>query len=101
MVKGWSAEERQKLRDEVPVRGFRAEIRDRNVLTLAQETLRLAARACSAASGSIATAATRRAICVRWKNRLPAASRRRRNCSKSISSEWNGSVDPIYAEYAY
>ncbi len=44
MVKSWTAEERQKLRDEVPLRGFRAEIRDRNVLTLAQETLRLASR---------------------------------------------------------
>src|SRR3954471_20249828 len=40
MVKGWSAEQRQKLRDAVPQRGFRAEIGDRNVLTLAQETLR-------------------------------------------------------------
>ena len=44
MVKDWSAEERQKLRDDVPKLGFRAEIRGRNVLTLAQETLRLAAR---------------------------------------------------------
>jgi hypothetical protein len=41
MVKGWSAPERQALRDEVPQRGFRAEIGGRNVFTLAQETLRL------------------------------------------------------------
>ena len=44
MVKGWSAAERQKLRDDVPRLGFAAEIRGRNVLTLAQETLRFAAR---------------------------------------------------------
>src|SRR5579862_1402650 len=44
MVKGWSAQERQKLRDDVPTRGFRAEIGNRNVFTLAQETLRLAAK---------------------------------------------------------
>ena len=37
-------EERQKLRDDVPALGFKAEIRGRNVLTLAQETLRFAAR---------------------------------------------------------
>ena len=44
MVKGWSAQERQKLRDDVPRLGFAAEIHGRNVLTLAQETLRFAAR---------------------------------------------------------
>jgi len=43
MVKDWSADERQALRDQVPQRGFRAEIGGRNVFTLAQETLRLAA----------------------------------------------------------
>ena len=42
MVKGWTAEQRQKLRDEVPQLGFRAEIGNTNVFTLAQETLRLA-----------------------------------------------------------
>ena len=40
MVKGWSAAQRQKLRDDVPKLGFKAEIGNRNVLTLAQETLR-------------------------------------------------------------
>src|SRR6201989_1438976 len=44
MVREWTAEERQKLRDEVPRLGFKAEIRDRNVFTLAQETLRLSSR---------------------------------------------------------
>ena len=44
MVKDWTAEERQKLRDDVPKLGFKAEIRKSNVLTLAQETLRLSAR---------------------------------------------------------
>ena len=39
IVKDWSAQERQKLRDDVPRLGFRAEIRGRNMLTLAQETL--------------------------------------------------------------
>src|ERR1019366_6190413 len=44
MVKSWNSEERQKLRDDVPRLGFQAEIRGRNVLTLAQETLRFATR---------------------------------------------------------
>src|SRR5258705_6553839 len=44
MVKGWSAQERQKLRDEVPKLGFRATIGRRTVLDLARDTLRLAER---------------------------------------------------------
>ena len=37
MVKDWTAEERQKLRDDVPRLGFKATIRGRSVLELAQE----------------------------------------------------------------
>src|SRR5215831_19111549 len=42
LAKSWSAEERQKLRDEVPRLGFAAKIRGRSVLELARETLALA-----------------------------------------------------------
>ena len=42
IVKDWTAEERQKLRDDVPRAGFKAAIRGRSVLQLAQETLALA-----------------------------------------------------------
>src|SRR6266705_3179966 len=42
LVKDWTAEERQKLRDEVPKLGFKATIRDRSVLALAKQTLTLA-----------------------------------------------------------
>src|SRR6266849_1275278 len=41
MVKGWSAAERQKLRDDVPKLGFRATVRDRDLLSIARETLAL------------------------------------------------------------
>jgi len=42
IVKDWSAEERQKLRDDVPRAGFAAKIRDRRMLDLARECMRLA-----------------------------------------------------------
>src|SRR6202035_5690444 len=42
IVKDWTAEERQKLRDEVPRLGFRAAIRGRDLLSIARETLSLA-----------------------------------------------------------
>src|SRR5437016_4776853 len=42
IVKDWSAEERQKLRDDVPRAGFAATVRGRSVVALAKETLALA-----------------------------------------------------------
>ena len=42
MVKGWSAQERQKLRDDVPRQGFTATIRGRSMLDLAKACLALA-----------------------------------------------------------
>jgi hypothetical protein len=42
LVKGWSAEERQKLRDEVPRLGFNAAIRERKVRGLARDMISLA-----------------------------------------------------------
>ena len=41
-MKHWTAEERQKLRDEVPKLGFKAEIRGIPVRELARRTLALA-----------------------------------------------------------
>src|SRR5580658_5077964 len=42
LVKPWSAEERQKLRDDVPKQGLAAKIRNRTVFELAAEILKLA-----------------------------------------------------------
>jgi glutamate--cysteine ligase len=42
LVKGWSVQERQALRDAVPRAGFKAQIRGRAMLDLARECLRLA-----------------------------------------------------------
>ena len=61
-VKDWSAQERQKLRDDVPRQGFAATVRGRSMLELARECLALAQQGCSGASGSTKTGATRRAI---------------------------------------
>src|SRR5689334_19528168 len=42
IVKGWTAQERQALRDAVPTQGLAATIRNRTILELANETLALA-----------------------------------------------------------
>jgi glutamate--cysteine ligase len=101
MVKGWSAAERQKLRDDVPRLGFRAEIRGRNVLTLAQETLRFATRGL----------ARRRYLDRNGRDETRYLRPLEESIARGITpaeellekfhGAWNGSVEPIFEEYAY
>lgn len=101
IVKHWSADERQKLRDDVPAQGFGAVVSGRNVLELTQQTLALASQGLAR------------------RNRLDASGRDERRHLRSVeefvargitpaqellekfNGVWNGSVDPVYAEYAY
>ncbi|MFA6264820.1 MAG: glutamate--cysteine ligase [Pseudolabrys sp.] len=101
MVKSWTAEERQKLRDDVPKLGFKAEIRGRNVLTLAQETLRASARGL----------ARRRRLDRNGRDETRYLRPLEESIARGITpaeellekfhGEWGGSVDHIYDEYMY
>jgi len=101
IVKDWTAEERQKLRDDVPKLGFKAKIRNRTLLDLAGETLQLAEKGL-----------VRRQ---RFDRNGRDETRYLRVLQESVSrgitpaeellekfhGPWNGSIDPIFFEYAY
>ena len=101
MVKGWSAAERQKLRDDVPELGFAAEIGGRNVLTLAQETLRFATRGLARRKYLDRNGRDETRYLRPLEESVARGSRRRRNCWRNSTASWNGSVEPIFEEYAY
>ena len=102
IVKGWTAQERQKLRDDVPTLGFKAAIRGQSVLDLATVTLRLARQGLGAPrAGSIPTAMTRRATCGRCRSSSRAASRRPRNCWRNFTGRGAAASMPVFTEYAY
>jgi glutamate--cysteine ligase len=101
IVKSWTAEERQRLRDEVPRLGFRATICGRDLLSIARETLALA-----------------RAGLVRRKKFDPYGADETRYLQpledladrgetpaeellRKFHGEWGRSVDPVFREYAY
>ena len=87
MVKDWSADERQSLaRRGAAARLPRRDRRPQRAHAGAGDAAAGRGAGSSGARGSTATAATRRAICGRWKSRSRAASRRRRNCWRSIST---------------
>ncbi len=101
LVKDWTAEERQALRDDVPKLGFKAELRGRTVLSLAKETLAIAERGLA-----------RRRRVNDWghdegwylrsiqefvaRGVTPAE-----DLLEKYHGSWGGSVDPVFKDYAY
>ena len=101
LVKDWSAEERQTLRDQVPRQGFKASIRQSSVLNLAKETLKLAEQGLARRgkhdrAGQDETRYLRPIQEFVARGITPAE-----ELLEKFHGPWQGSVDPIYKEYAY
>src|SRR4051794_17253182 len=101
LVKHWTAEERQKLRDDVPKLGFKAEIRGITVRELARQTLALAR------SGLTRRARKDREGLDETQYLLPLDESVERGLTPAeellakFHGPWNGSVDPVFSESAY
>jgi glutamate--cysteine ligase len=101
LVKDWSAEERQALRDDVPKLGFNARIRGRSVLDLAKHCLALARaglarRARRDRSGRDETHYLGPLDNIVAKGRTPAE-----ELLQKFHGPWRGSVEPVFTECAY
>jgi glutamate--cysteine ligase len=101
MVKDWSAQERQTLRNDVPKLGFKAAIRKTNVFTLAQQTLSLSRKGLARRkrldpNGRDETRYLRPLEEIIAQGITPAE-----DLLEKFHGEWNGSVEPIFAEQAY
>jgi len=101
IVKDWTAEERQKLRDDVPKQGFAATIRTRTMLSLAEETLKLAReglvrRRRLNAGGEDETKYLEPLDDLVSRGITPAE-----ELLTKYHGPWGGSVEPVFSEYAY
>jgi len=101
MVKNWSAEQRQKLRDEVPQRGFRAEIGNTNVLTLAQETVRLASRGLQRRKYLDRNGRDETRYLRPLEESIARGITPAEELLERYFNDWNGSVEPLFDLYAY
>ena len=97
----WDAEERARLRAEVPKLGFRTEVGGRNLqgiardmLAIAREGLRARARLDGAGNDETGFLADIEAIAA---DGITAAEHKR----SLFRNRWGGSVDPVYEEFAY
>jgi glutamate--cysteine ligase len=101
IVKGWSAAERQKLRDDVPRFALRAEIGGRNLHDLARECLALSRaglvrRARHDRDGEDETIYLETLEATIESGVTPAE-----EMLAKFHGTWSGSVEPAFTEYAY
>jgi glutamate--cysteine ligase len=101
MVKDWSAEERQRLRDDVPRLGFKATIGNRNLHEIARDCLALARgglrrRARTDREGRDETRYLEPLDDIIETGRTPAEV-----MLEKFNGSWNGSVEPAYQEYVF
>ena len=101
LVKDWSAEERQKLRDEVPVRGFKAVIRNTNVFTLAQQTLRSRAARFGTARRLDRNGRDETRYLRPLEESIARGITPAEELLEKYFNDWNESVAPLYDQYAY
>ena len=101
IVKDWSAEERQKLRDDVPRAGFKAVIRGRSVLQLAKATLALAEKGLARRRKLDSNGHDETRYLLPLKEYVARGVTPADELLDKFRGAWGGSVDPVFSEYAY
>lgn len=101
MVKDWTAEERSRLRDDVPKLGLAANIRGRTVLALATEMLKLARAGLARRRRLDAPGQDETRYLDVLEDRLARGTTPAQQLLEKFYGAWGGSVDPIYKEEAY
>ena len=101
LVKNWTAEERQKLRDDVPRQALDASVHGRTILDVAKECLQLAhhglrRRAHLDYSGRDETGHLEPLDEILARSRTPAE-----GLIEKFKGPWEGSVEPVFDEYSY
>ncbi|HEU5275139.1 MAG TPA: glutamate--cysteine ligase [Xanthobacteraceae bacterium] len=99
LVKDWTAEERQKLRDEVPRAGFAATIRGRRMLDLARETLAIAREGLKRRRRLDAEGRDETRYLELLEQFVARGMTPAEELLEIYSAAWGGSVAPIYDEY--
>jgi glutamate--cysteine ligase len=101
LVKDWTAAERQKLRDEVPRRGFAAMIAGQSVLQLAKTTIALAENGLARRRRLDARGQDERRYLRPIEDYVSRGITPADELLAKFHGSWEGSVEPVFKEYAY
>src|ERR1700692_2791095 len=101
LVKDWTADERQKLRDDVPKQALAAKIRGRTVFALATDALKLARAGLTRRKHLDIGGRDETRYLEVLEDRLARGTTAAQELLAKYHGPWGGSVDPIYTEDAY
>src|ERR1700758_2829372 len=101
LVKDWTAEERQKLRDDVPKLGFAARIAGRSALDLAKATLALAEEGLARRRRLDAGGEDERRYLRPIEEYVARGITPAEELLEKFHGAWDRSVEPVFTEYAY
>jgi glutamate--cysteine ligase len=101
LAKVWTAEQRQKLRDEVPKLGLAAKIAGRTVFEIAGEVLKFARAGLVRRKHLDLSGQDETGYLGVLEDRLARGTTPAEELLAKYHGEWGGSVDPIYTEEAY
>lgn len=98
LVRNWSAEERQNLRDAVPVEGLAARIGGHSVKEIARETLRIARAGLSARAVSDMRGRDETRFLDPLEQIVESGTSRAQQLLALYHGRWNGSLEPAFEE---
>jgi glutamate--cysteine ligase len=101
LVKGWTAEDRQSLRDAVPKLGLAAPVRGRAVFEIATEVLKFTNAGLARRKHFDAGGCDETRYLEPLEDRLSHGTTPAQELLDKFHGPWHGSVDPIYTEEAY
>ncbi|QJP14307.1 glutamate--cysteine ligase [Starkeya sp. ORNL1] len=101
LAKGWTAEQRQKLRDDVPTLGFKAEIGGRSVLEVARDVVAIARAGLARRDYRDSQGRDETRFLVTLEDGLARGKTPAECLLDRFHGAWGGSVDPVFDEDAY
>ena len=101
LVKNWTAEERQKLRDDVPKLGFAARVAGHDALHLAKTTIALAQKGLARRRRLDAGGEDERRYLRPIEEYVARGITPAEELLEKFHGTWDRSVEPVFTEYAY
>ncbi len=101
LVKNWSAQDRQQLRDDVPKLGFAARIRGRTLFEVATEVLSLSRAGLEGRNRRNISGLDESVYLEPLEDLVERGITPAEELLQKFNNEWRGSVEPIFDEYVY
>ena len=101
LVKGWTAEQRTQLRDDVPRQGFAARVGKMTVRDIARETVEIARDGLKARNVRNSTGENETVFLNVLDEIVASGKTPADELLAAYETKWNRSVDPAFTEYAY